>query len=268
MSSAERPRSPGYATDLGLLVLQGATVESRPDYLVVRTPANPAYHWGTCLILDQAPEPGSVASWVEAFRREHPTAEHVALGIDATEVAIDPAEAASAGVSLEQDVVLVTDQLDSAPVPDGFSLRELDPADPEQWAALVGMELEDLDEPDRTESHADFLTRRFAGHRALAEAGHGGWFAAYAPDGRPVASLGIFATGADRWRYQQVITHPDFRRRGIAGALLRAAGARAFASGARELVIVADLTGPAIGLYRRAGFRDAVPQWALYAPPA
>ena len=39
--------SPGFATDLALLGVQGdRTVEERADYWSVRTPANPTYHWG------------------------------------------------------------------------------------------------------------------------------------------------------------------------------------------------------------------------------
>jgi ribosomal protein S18 acetylase RimI-like enzyme len=53
------------------------------------------------------------------------------------------------------------------------------------------------------------------------------------------------------------MTLAEYRRRGIAGALVRAAGEWAFTDPEVErLVIVAEDGGPAIGLYRRAGFRE------------
>jgi hypothetical protein len=35
----------GYRTDLMLLALQGSVIEQRAGYQVIRTPANPEYHW-------------------------------------------------------------------------------------------------------------------------------------------------------------------------------------------------------------------------------
>lgn len=105
---AERPRSLGFATDVGLLRLQGSTVQARDGYLVVRTPANPTYHWGNHLILDQAPAPGSLAAWLAVFREEHPGAAHVAIGIDDPDAVLVPAEAGALGLEIERDVVLST----------------------------------------------------------------------------------------------------------------------------------------------------------------
>ncbi len=81
-------RSPGYATDLALLAREGGEVDDRGDHLVVRTPANPTFHWGNCLLLRSAPEPGTLADWLEVFRAAHPGARHVAIGID--DPAADP----------------------------------------------------------------------------------------------------------------------------------------------------------------------------------
>jgi hypothetical protein len=37
----------GYRTDLMLLELQGSVIEQRAGYQVIRTSANPTFHWGT-----------------------------------------------------------------------------------------------------------------------------------------------------------------------------------------------------------------------------
>lgn len=268
-SSAEPPEAPirslGFATSVALLLLEGSTVELGPGYRVVRSPGNPTYHWGNFLLLDRAPEPGSLASWVAAFRAELPGAAHVAIGIDDPATALDPAEAAELGLEIEHDQTLTARE--PAPVEEvpGVDLRAVDASRDEPWEALVELELASFEGGDPA-GHREFLERRFAGHRALARDGHGSWYAAYAGD-RPVASLGLYRLPGGLARYQQVMTDPDYRRRGIAGALLRHAGHEQLALGARELVIVADPDGPAIGLYRRSGFVDAAPEWQLYAAP-
>ena len=59
-------RSPGYATDLVLLAREGGVVEEHDDHLVVRTPANPTYHWGNCLILRLLPPELGTLAYAEA----------------------------------------------------------------------------------------------------------------------------------------------------------------------------------------------------------
>lgn len=265
------PRSPGLATDLELLRLQGSVIEPRPGYLVVRTPANPTFHWGNTLILAAAPEPGSLAEVVELFTREHPEAAHVAIGVDDPAPGLDAAEAERLGLAVESDVVLTASTLARCPSPDGYRLAEVDPGDDAAWAALVALDLSDLD-PDADdaarEGMAVFRARRYAGFRGLVAAGRGAWWAAYLPDGTPVAGLGVFDLGDGLARYQDVLTHPDHRRRGLAAALVARAGRARLAAGARTLVIVADPDGPAIGVYRRSGLTDTTRQWALYRPPS
>jgi ribosomal protein S18 acetylase RimI-like enzyme len=82
-----------------------------------------------------------------------------------------------------------------------------------------------------------------------------------------VANLGIVRLG-DLARYQDVVTLATYRRRGIAGALVRAAGQWALEDPhVRQLVIVAEEGGPAIGLYQRAGFREVARHAAVSRAP-
>jgi len=61
-----------------------------------------------------------------------------------------------------------------------------------------------------------------------------------------------------------VETHPGYRRRGLAGALVAMAGHHGITDlDATALVIVADPRGPAIDLYRSLGFRDTEHQVQL-----
>jgi hypothetical protein len=41
----------GWATDIAVLQLTGSTVDDRGDHLVLRTPRNPTFHWGNCLLV-------------------------------------------------------------------------------------------------------------------------------------------------------------------------------------------------------------------------
>ncbi|MEW1954373.1 GNAT family N-acetyltransferase [Terrabacter sp. NPDC080008] len=83
-----------------------------------------------------------------------------------------------------------------------------------------------------------------------------------------MARLGIVRLGGLA-RYQDVVTLESHRRRGIAGALVRAAGEWALEDRAvRQLVILAEDGGPAIGLYRRAGFAEVARHVDVSKPPA
>jgi len=46
-------RSLGYRIDLMIAALQGAVVEDRAHCLDIRTPANPAIHWGNYVLAAQ-----------------------------------------------------------------------------------------------------------------------------------------------------------------------------------------------------------------------
>jgi len=70
-----------------------------------------------------------------------------------------------------------------------------------------------------------------------------------------IADLGIFCN-AELGRYQSVQTHPEFRRRGIAGALVYNAAFYALDRFNLEtLVIVAEKDSPAMRLYQSIGFQ-------------
>ena len=77
--------------------------------------------------------------------------------------------------------------------------------------------------------------------------------------GALVSALGLVQVSAPAGRlarFQDVQTHPDFRRLGLASSLVwHAARYGLDELGARTLVMVADPGYPAIRLYRRLGFR-------------
>jgi hypothetical protein len=65
----------------------GAVIAACDDCIVLRTPANPTYYWGNCLILPAAPRDDELPRWLarfdEAIASRQPESTHLAFGINA-----------------------------------------------------------------------------------------------------------------------------------------------------------------------------------------
>lgn len=257
--------APGLVTDLALLELQGSTVTDRGDHLVVRTESNPTFWWGNFVLVEGSARADELGRWVATFEREHPDAAHRAIAF--SEVGGDAETWAEQGWDVEVDVDLATTTLPSGghmpdgipALSDGIRLRELvSDADWEQSAEVGGSGTP----ADRRDGRLTFERRRAAAQRGLVETGRARWFGAFEGE-RLVSNLGIVRLG-DLARYQDVVTLESHRRRGIAGSLVRAAGEWAFEDpSVTQLVIVADLDGPARRLYERAGFVEVARHLAV-----
>jgi ribosomal protein S18 acetylase RimI-like enzyme len=246
----------GFRTDLALLQRGGSVVEDRGTHLVVRTPANPTYHWGNFVLLATPPEPGSGGYWLEVFERELPDARHRTFGVDGTTGTTDDLAAfAELGFETDASVVMTAQAVNEPPHPHPTAdVRPL--ASDADWEQQVELAVAHEDE-HVTEVYA---RRRAAAHRGNAEAGHGAWFGAFL-DGRLMASMGIFTASEGLARFQEVKTHRDARGQGLAGTLVHAAGTHALEElGAKELVMVADPDYLAIRVYRSLGFADTETQ--------
>jgi ribosomal protein S18 acetylase RimI-like enzyme len=258
-------RSLGYQTDLMLRRLAGASVDDRGDHLVVRTPDNPAFYWGNFLLLERPPAFGQAVQWLDVFADAFPEAQHVAIGVDGTDGDTGDITAfCDAGLEVEINVVLSASDLHGGP-PAGVDVRPL--TTDADWQQAVDVRVAAYD--DNVSNHREFVERKFAEARGLVAAGHGRYFGAFL-DGSVRSSLGIFTGRNHVARYQNVETHPDYRRRGLARALLLAAATAARAELAAEtLVIVAEPDYFAIDLYRAVGFTDSERQVQLQrAAPA
>jgi ribosomal protein S18 acetylase RimI-like enzyme len=252
--------------------LAGAGIVDRGEYVVVRTPSNPAFWWGNFLLFPGPAAAGAAARWLTTFTAEFPGAGHRAIGVDGTSGDYgDQGEFAVLGLTAEVNTVLTARRLRV-------------PAPPRQVAAGPGRTAADIvcrplagdgdwaqadaltfacDDRAGDHEHRLFLTGRQREARALCEAGHGAWFGAFV-DGQMRSGCGIF-TGAGRLaRFQNVETHPGFRRRGLASQAVYQAGRYATKTlGATTLVIVADPGDVAIGIYRALGFTDTERQVQL-----
>lgn len=247
--------------------LEGSQVVHHPDYVTVRTPANPAFWWGNFVLLSaptarEGPEPG-----LALFRSEFPGSVHVALGIDVTRAAAGLDDFAAAGLDVHHDTVLTAGALREPRHPNHAAvLREL--AGDDDWQQSAQLRAVCDGEEGSSPPVPAFITARDAARRSLAGTGHGAWFGAFL-DGQLASQLGVFSDGRGVARYQEVATHPDARRQGLAGVLLGHAAQYAIGHlAATTLVIVADPGEPAIGVYRGVGFADRETEVSVSRAPS
>jgi GNAT superfamily N-acetyltransferase len=245
-----RELSSGWATDLAVLAHGGSTIEDHDDHLVVRTPANPEFHWGNCLFVTDERMVDDAARWVSAFRATFPDATWVAIGLVRMPAALDAW--AEHGLGVELDDVLTTRTLPrQTPLTDGYTAGRIEGDDWEQYALRAIRENEQAGEFD-LESHERFVQARTRSRRTLSERDIAAFFGAFV-DGRLVADLGIVRCGRTA-RYQTVGTDPDHRRRGLASHLLGLAARWAADRECDRWVIVTETTNPAGRLYRNLEF--------------
>jgi GNAT superfamily N-acetyltransferase len=248
--------SPGWATDLAILELTGSTMDDQGDHLIVRTPANPGYHWGNCVLVIDPARVDDAERWHDAFRAAFPSAGWVAIGLPQL-----PGETdgwTSRSIELEENDVLTTRTMPRASaLPDGYIVRQLEGDD---WELLISRDLAENAHTGEYEaaSHEQFTRAAVAARRDLSERGTAAYFGAFAGE-ELCADLGIVRCGTTG-RYQAVGTDAAHRRRGLASHLLGVAAAWSADSGCDAWVIVTESTNDAGRVYRRAGFTldDAV----------
>lgn len=250
-------RSLGFRTDLIFHRFSGEVVD-RGEYLVVRTPSNPTYRWGNFLLFSRPPARGDAARWSGLFRAEigaPPGTKHQVFAWD------DPSGATGAleefladGFRVETTSVLVREDAKAAPAtPPGVDVRPLVTED--DWRDVVELQVRCTPDSESEDDYRTFRQRKMSEYRRMHDAGLGFWYGAFL-DGRMVADLGVFAEGG-LGRYQHVETDPEFRRRGIARALVFEAGRQASRQlDIETLVICADPDYHAIELYRSLGFSE------------
>jgi ribosomal protein S18 acetylase RimI-like enzyme len=260
-------RSLGYRTSLSLLQRAGSAVVDHGDHVVVSTAENPGFWWGNFLLLRHRPSVDQVPAWVARFEAELPWADHRAFGLDDSHA---PSEAFSAfadlGYLVERNAVLTA----TGSVP-RTSHRAADatyrPLEGDSdWAQHLELSL--IVYPGSEDAPASsFAHERAKARRRVVEAGGGVWVGAFV-EGQLVSQLGVIRAGRGLGRYQDVETHPGFRRRGLAGTLVGLAGNLALASPAiTTLVMVADPDDEAIRLYRSLGFTESEHQLEGFLPP-
>lgn len=258
-----RSLPPGWATDFAVLEHSGSTIEHHGDHLLVRSPHNPDFHWGHCLLVTDENAVDDAHRWVDEFRSAFPAVTWVAIGL--TRMPPDQDAWVAQGLELELDEVLTTRTLPRrTPLPEGYTVRRLGGED---WARSVARSVA---ENDRTDEHDPQSFERFArgqaqARRALSGRDIGAWFGAFADD-ILIADLGIVRCGTTA-RYQSVGTDAEHRRRGLAAHLLGVAARWSADRGCDRWVIVTEATNPAGRVYRSLGFESDTGNAQAYRKP-
>jgi ribosomal protein S18 acetylase RimI-like enzyme len=125
-------------------------------------------------------------------------------------------------------------------------------SDWESYWALMSLDWNETMERRNLGRQDEVARMRFRAHRAKQPPVQ--YFMAYV-GGRPVAYFNSWSGVGGVGQVEDLFTHPDYRNRGIARALVHHCVADSRAKGARDVVIVADPTDTPKNLYARMGFR-------------
>ncbi|MDD4365294.1 MAG: GNAT family N-acetyltransferase [Synergistales bacterium] len=248
-------RSLGYRTDLIFPRFDGEVLD-RGDYLVILTPRNPSFFWGNFVLFPDPPGESDLRRWKDVFDEEIRSrlkVGHYAFGWDGVEGVmgeIGPFE--KEGFSLNRFAVLVADRVEAPRKYDrSVVVRPLQGDD--EWEEATWNQIACCDPCFNLENYKVFKFEQMSRYRKMVVSGLGSWFGAFL-EGKLVADLGIFSTER-LGRFQNVETHPAYRRRGICGALVHQAGLFAFERMEIEtLVMVADKDYHAVDIYQSVGF--------------
>lgn len=248
----------------------GAEVTERDDCIVLRTPGNPTYYWGNCLILPAAPRDTQLAHWLRRFDHEiahrQPESKHLAIGINA-ETLDDPLPSwRAAGIDEFDDTAVLT-LTPAALAPDlpvkdapGLVFRALNL--PAELPLAVQAQVNTRDASFDEAGYLVFRQRSMQRAAEMHAAGLAQWFGAFDGD-LLVADCGLVYDGR-MGRFQYVSTQPAWRRRGVCRALVHYVCRQAFDHlGLQQLVMCADPHDVAIRVYRSAGFSQVETTWGL-----
>ena len=223
------------------------------DHLVVRTPGNPTFHWGNCVLVTdpeavEESEDGSRSS--NASSRQRPGQPSAFPACPRT----DLVGRARPGARARRRA---RDGPPSAPDPASGSIF----GTPARKRRGLGAGRRAGDGGERANGavpealHETFLRARRRADAGLSNEMLAAFFGAFADDAL-AASLGIVLCGRTA-RYQNVGTDEPHRRRGLASHLLGVAASWAADRGCDRWVIVTESTNSAGRVYRAVGFEPA-----------
>lgn len=244
---------------------------ARPGYMVSRTPERIDFNYGHALLLEAPPDERGVDYWLGRWLLEQQSTECDRAFLLWEEAGAPASEPAWLDRLPENSQLYVnhclgldgSDPLPRALPPEGIAIRRFDGRS--DWRQAVELTANINDDG------GFFATERaywlYEGYRELVEGGEGEWLGAFA-DVKLVGALGLIH-GEKEARFQDVLTHPEHRRRGICKALLRSAIERYRAArGDHTVYILAKAGADSERLYTDFGFRLRTTFFELAIPVA
>jgi len=123
-----------------LLRLQGSVVADRGDHLVVRTPANPGFHWGNFVLAEPTWVDRPLADLVGIFHAEHPQASHLTLGVDRVSGLVwGSDELGEGGLEAERSVVMSATEVDEPSHPNNDAVCRMLASDAGEMLCGLGL---------------------------------------------------------------------------------------------------------------------------------
>jgi putative acetyltransferase len=248
-------------SDLHLIEMHGQ-IEELDGLVVARNPDNPGRYWSNFLLLERTPEASELEHRLEQARRifdEMEGNQHLLLRWDGDPLDTE-AEARASKLGLRWDGGL---EMRAAELEDVTTEKiRVQPLDLQRdWEAILRLNrLCDSTEGSGDASYDDFK----AGVRRAWKAWNATtWWGAFIGQ-EMVGQCGMVLCPGQMGRFQAVETHPGFRRRGVCSTLISTVGRHVLhREGCREVLLGADLEGPALALYQRLGFQKGQRQNGL-----
>lgn len=251
----------GFLTNLIFSRFSG-TVTDKGSYTVIKTPSNPGYHWGNYIIFDRPPREGDLQQWLQIFDSEFDNSRVSQHYLFAWEnIKGEYQEFLNAGFEADAASVLTTKIL-NPPLNENNKIQIRKISTDKEWAQVLELQTLCADPKHINDYYHEFKAKLTAQYRKMSEANLGNWFGAFIGD-KLVGDLGIFHENGIG-RYQNVGTHPDFRKQGICGTLVYQAGLIALRDYKIQfLVMEADPDYHAARIYESVGFRRNEENYAL-----
>lgn len=255
-------RSLSRQTDLIFARMAGEVVD-RGEYVAIKTPSNPGFLWGNYLIFNSAPQKGDWKRWCDIYRNEftyYDNIRHMIFTWDSAENG-HPEEFLSAGFHLDRAKVLTASEVSAPPkLNQEIVVRPLQSDSDWKEATLLQVACRGLSFDEN--EYLEFKSQQMSMYRKMSANRMGHWFGAFLGS-RLVGDLGIFFEGTIG-RFQNVETHPNFRRQGICGTLVFQAANYAFSSlPVKTLVMEADADYHAARIYESVGFSPTEENFSL-----
>ncbi len=254
-------KSLGYRMDLSFPGFKGEVID-RGDYLVIRTPDNPSYYWGNYLLFDAPPTPSDFDRWRDLFYKEigkQPNITHEAFGWDSPSGEMGHIEPfLEAGYNLNNCSVLTTSRVGLPPYfnPD-VVVRPVETDEEWEMAGICASCY-----ATRVTAVNDRIRKHMIAWRAVSLCDAGKWYGAFLK-GVLVGGLGIY-TVDETGVIDNVVTHPDFREKGVGRSLVYLASLHAIETlGVKKLLLSTDNGSAAKRMYEQVGFRTVEQQLGI-----